>query len=87
MQFVLKIGFALARKGGIGEGGWAYSRHAMHMAAVLAGCRMALVSTSWTTSHPVGTNGCRNHSSHLVGSLFLVKLAVFGQECWLVGEP
>ena len=46
---VLKIGFALARKvHGIGGGGQAYSRHAVHMAAALALCRTALVSTGWT---------------------------------------
>ena len=45
---------------------------AVHMAAVLADCRMALVNTRWTISHLVSTNGHRNHSSPLVGAPFLV---------------
>ena len=32
-----------------------YLRHAMHIAAALAGCRMALVCTGWATSHLVST--------------------------------
>ena len=48
------------------------------MAAALAG--MALVSTGWTISDLVGTNGHRNHSSPLVEALFLVMPAVFSQE-------
>ena len=40
-QSVMKIG-------GIGGGRWAYSRHAVHMAAALSGCRTALVSTETT---------------------------------------
>ena len=52
-------------------GGRAYSRHATHMAVVLAGYRMALVGTAWTNSHFASTNGCRNHSSPLVGVPFL----------------
>ena len=49
-QFVLKIGFALAKKGGIGGGGWVSALGAMHMAAALAGCRKALVSTGLAIS-------------------------------------
>ena len=41
--------FCTRKKCGIGGGGHAgiqaYSRHAVHMAAVLAGCRMAFVGT------------------------------------------
>ena len=44
-------------KCGIGRGGWAYSRHAMHMVAALAGCRMAGPFLT------VLAHGCRNHSS------------------------
>ena len=64
----LKLGFALAKKGGIGGGGRAYSRHVVHMVAALAGGRTALVGTCWTISHLVSTNGRRNHSFPLVGA-------------------
>ena len=64
-------GFCASKKGGIGGGGWAYSRHAVHMAVALAGCRMALVGTGWTLSHLVSTNWHRNNSSPLVGLPFL----------------
>ena len=58
MLSLLKIGFALAKKGGgIGGGRQAYSRHAVYMADALALCRTALVSTAWTIFHLVGTNG------------------------------
>ena len=59
--------FCPSRKGGIGGGGRAHSRHAMHMAAALAGCRTALVGTGSTISHLVSTNRCKNHSSSHVG--------------------
>ena len=61
-QSVLKIGFVLAKKGGIGGGGRISARGAVHMAAALAGCSIALVSTGWTISHLVSTNRFRNHS-------------------------
>ena len=65
------MGFVLA-KGGIGEGGQAYSRHAVHMAAALSGYMYisTLVGTGWTISHLVSTNGHRNHSPPLVGTPF-----------------
>ena len=62
--------FCTGKKGGIGGGGRAYSGHAVHMAAALADCRTALVGTGGTISHLVSTNGCRNHSSPLVGAPF-----------------
>ena len=34
----------------IGGGGHAYSRHAVHMMAVLADCTKALISTDWAIS-------------------------------------
>ena len=71
--------FCASKKGGIGGSGRAYSSHAMHMLAALAGSRMALVSIGWTISHLVSTNGCRNHSSPLVGAPFLGLWAVFSQ--------
>ena len=48
--------FCTSKKGGIGGGGRAYSRHAVHMAAALAGCERALVSTGLIVSHFVSTN-------------------------------
>ena len=62
--------FCTSKKGGGGHAG--IFKNAVHMAAALADCRMALVGTGWTTSHPVSTNRCRNHSSPLVGVPFLV---------------
>ena len=43
----------------IGGGGWAQSGLAMHMAAVLAGCRKALVGKSWAISLLFNINWCR----------------------------
>ena len=63
--------FCASKMGGMGEGGQPYSRHAVHMEAVLAGCRKALISTGWIISQLVSTNGHRNHSSPLVGAPFL----------------
>ena len=58
------------------------------MAAALANYKIALVTTSWTISHLVGTNRRRNYSSPLVGAPFLVLQAVFSQEKHsLVREP
>ena len=70
-QSVLKIGFVLAKKGGIGGGGWVSARSTVHMSAALAGYRRALVSTGWTISHLVSTNRLRNHSSPHVGAPLL----------------
>ena len=63
--------FCASKKGGIGGGGWASARDAMHMVVDLASCRKALVDTDWTISHPVGMNRLRNHSPLLVGAPFL----------------
>ena len=43
----------------------------MHMAAVLAGCRKALVGTDWAISLLFSTNGCMNCSSGTVDSFQL----------------
>ena len=40
--------FCASKKGGLGGGGRAYSRHAVHMVAALAGYRTALVGTART---------------------------------------
>ena len=53
-------------------------QHGVPLAVV--GYRMILVSTGWTTSYLVSTNGGRNHSSPLLGTPFLVLKAVFSQE-------
>ena len=53
-QSVLKIGFA--KKGGIGGSGQVLARGAVYMAAALAGCRKALVSTIWAISLLFATN-------------------------------
>ena len=61
-----------SKKGGTGGHGCTSVRGAVHMAlmaAALARCRM---ETGWTISHPVSTNGHRNHSFPIVGESFLV---------------
>ena len=63
--------FCASKMGGIVEGGLAYSRNAVHMEAVMAGCRKAMIGTGWIISQLVSTNGHRNHSSPLVGAQFL----------------
>ena len=62
--------FYASKKGGIGGGGWVSARGAIHMAAALSGCGMALVGTGWIISHLVSTNGCRDHCSPPVGHRF-----------------
>ena len=62
--------FCSSKKNGIGGVVWANPTYAVHMVAALAGYRTALVGTCWTISHLVATNGCRNHSSPLVGAPF-----------------
>ena len=57
-----------SKKGGIGRGGLVSPSGWHHMAAVLAGCRKALVSTGWAISLPFSTNGHRNCSSAFVGA-------------------
>ena len=80
--------FCASKMGGIGEGGQAYSRHAVHMEAVLAGCRKALVGTGWTISQLVSTNEHRNHSSPFLKPPFLeLQVVVSQEEHSLVGEP
>ena len=63
--------FCGSKKGRIEGDGWTYSRHAMHIVAALADCRMALIGTGWTISYLVSTNRYRNHS-HFVEAPFLV---------------
>ena len=62
-QSVLKIGFVLAKRRdrGLGGGGQVSARGAVHMAAALAGCRKALVSTGCTISHHVSINRLRSN--------------------------
>ena len=74
--------FALAKKVGEGKVGGG----AVHMAAALAGYRLAFVSTGWTISHLVSTNSLRNRSSP--NATFPDLWAVFSQVgCSLVREP
>ena len=63
----MKIGFVLAKKVGWGRLA-GFSMGAVYMAAALAGCRKALVSTGWSI---VSTNRLRNHSRPLVTTPFL----------------
>ena len=51
--------FCASKNGGIGGCGWVSARGAVHMAAALAGCRKALVSTGLGISFLFDTNGRR----------------------------
>ena len=51
--------FCTSKKDGIGGGGQVSAQGAMHMAAALAGCRKALVSTDLGISLLSDTNGRR----------------------------
>ena len=51
--------FCASKKGRIGGGGRVSARGAVHMAAVLAGCRKALVGTGLSISLLFDTNGRR----------------------------
>ena len=48
--------FCASKKGGTGGGGWVSARGAVHMAAALAGCRIALVGTGFSISLLFDTN-------------------------------
>ena len=61
-------GFCVSRKGGTGGGGWVHLQGDMHMVAVVAGCRNALVGTEWSNSRLGCTNGPGKHYSYLVGA-------------------
>ena len=60
--------FCASRKGGMRGGGWVSPRG---MAAVVAGCRKALVNARWAIVLLSCTNGPRKHSFRLVGAPFL----------------
>ena len=51
--------FCASKKGRIGGGGWVSAWDAVHMAAALAGCRKALVSTGLGISLLFDINGRR----------------------------
>ena len=63
--------FCVSRKGGTGGGG----QGDLHMVAVVAVCRNALVGTGWSNSCLVCTNRLRKYCSHLVESSFLAVKA------------
>ena len=64
-------------------GGWGHPQGDLHMLAVVAVCRNALVGTGWSNSCLVCTNRLRKHCSHLVGSSFLaVKVFSALNVCW-----
>ena len=56
---------SMSRKGGTGGGGWGHPQGAMHMVAVVAGCRNGLVG--WANSCLGCTNVVRKRSNE--GSL------------------
>ena len=58
----------------------------MHMVAVVAVCRNALVGTGWSNSCLVCTNRLRKHCSHLVGSSFLTVKAVLALNACLLAD-
>ena len=63
--------FCGSRKGGTGGGWWGHLQGDLHMVAVVAVCRNALVGTGRSNSCLVCTNRLRKPCSHLVGSSFL----------------
>ena len=58
----------------------------MHMLAVVAVCRNAMVGTGWSNSYLVCTNWLRKHCSNLVGSSFLAVKAVLALNACLLAE-
>ena len=78
--------FYISRKGGTGGGGWGHPQGDMHMVAVVAVCRNALVGTGWSNSCLVCTNRLRKHCSHLVGSSFLTVKAVLALNACLLAD-
>ena len=77
------IRFWTNKKSEIEGGGWAKSWCAVHMAAVLVGCRKALVGTGWAVSLLFSTNSHWDHIFVLVGTLFwqfLVRWSVHQSE-------
>ena len=58
----------------------------MHMLAVVAVCRNALVGTGWSNSCHGCTNKLRKHCSHLVGSSFLAVKAFSALNGGLLAE-
>ena len=73
----LVCAFCVSRNGETGEGGRGHPQGIMHMMAVVAGCRNALVGTGWSNSHLGWTNGllkmllshCRGFISGSEGNL------------------
>ena len=78
--------FCVSRKGGTGGGGWEYPQDDLHMVAVVAVCRNALVGTGWSNSCLVCTNRLRKHCSHLVKSSFLAVKAFSALNGCLLAE-
>ena len=78
--------FCVSRKGGTGEDGWGHPQGDLHMVAVVAVCRNALVGIGWSNSCLVCTNRLRKHCSHLVESSFLVVKAFSALNGYLLAE-
>ena len=78
--------FCVSRKGGTGEDGWGHPQGDLHMVAVVAVCRNALVGTGWSNSCLVCTNRLRKHCSHLVESSFLAVKAFSALNGYLLAE-
>ena len=74
--------FCVSRKGGTGGG----VQGDLHMVAVVAVCRNALVGTGWSNSCLVCTNRLRKHCSHLVESSFLAVKAFSALNGCLLAE-
>ena len=73
--------FCVSRKGG-----WGHSQGDLHMPAVVAVCRNALVGPRWSNSCLVCTNRLRKHCSYLVGSSFLAVKAFSALNGCLLAE-
>ena len=66
--------------------GWGYPQGDLHMVAVVAVYRNALVGTGWSNSCLVCTNRLRKHCSHLVECSFLAVKAFSALNRCLLAE-
>ena len=83
---VLVRWFCVSRKGGTGGGGWGHPQGDLHMLAVVAVCRNALVCAGWSNSCLFAQIGLENTLSLCVGSLFLAVKALLALNGCLVAE-
>ena len=59
VDIILHVQCCVSRKGQTEGGGWDHPQGDMHMVAIVAGCRNAMVGTGWSNSCLGHTNGLR----------------------------